>query len=176
MSPSACECSTSSSSVLETFPDKRAALDAYIDALDLKVDMRTRRGYLIHCLHEAQGLFGYLPLEVQCLVAERLRLQQADIYGVISFYSYFTDKPVGRNKVSVCTGTACFVRGAEKILDKCKDHLGVEEGDTTPDMRVTLNSLRCIGACSLAPAVMVNDKVHALMTPQKIPGILDECK
>lgn len=162
--------------VLEEFPDKAASLEAFIHTLDIAGDMESRRGHLILCLHKAQHIFGYLPLEVQRLVAERLRLQQGDVYGVISFYSYFTDQPVGRNKVNVCMGTACFVRGADKVMQACKDQLKVEENGTTPDMRVTLIGLRCVGACSLAPVVMVNDQVHGHVTTKMIPKILLSCK
>lgn len=157
-------------------PVKAAALESFIDTLDLSGDMESRRGHLILCLHKAQHIFGYLPLEVQRLVASRLRLQQSDVYGVISFYSYFTDKPVGRSKVAVCMGTACFVRGADKLMQACKDNLKVEENGTTDDMRATLIGLRCVGACSLAPVVMVNDKVYGGVTAKQIPKILADCK
>lgn len=157
-------------------PVKAAALNAFIDTLNLNVDMDERRGHLILCLHKAQHIFGYLPVEVQRLVADRLRLQMADVYGVISFYSYFTDKPVGRNKVAVCMGTACFVRGADKLMHACKEELKVEENGTTDDMRATLIGLRCVGACSLAPVVMVNDKVYGGVSAKQIPKILSECK
>ena len=98
----------------------------------------------------------YIAEEVQKFVAARLKLSPAEIYGVISFYSYFTDKPVGRYKINVCTGTACFVKGASKVLDEFKRRLDIKEGETTGDGKFFLGALRCVGACSLAPVVMVS--------------------
>ena len=111
----------------------------------------------------------------QKFVAARLKLSPAEVYGVISFYSYFTDKPVGRYKINVCTGTACFVKGAQKVLNEFKTRLGIKEGESTPDGKFFLGALRCVGACSLAPVVMVNDKVYGNMTAEKVADILKEC-
>ena len=172
----ACACGGKPASIFDVHPEKKQQLEDFLSSLDLSGDMDTRRGHLILGLHKAQHIFGYLPLEVQQLVASRLRLQQADVYGVISFYSYFTDKPVGRNKVCVCLGTACFVRGAEKILQAFKERLKIEENASTPDMNITLTSLRCVGACSLAPVVMVNDRVYGNVTTKMVPKIIADCK
>ncbi len=163
--------------LLIQFPERRQALEQYIAALNPPSDdMERRRGLLIGCLHKAQEIFGYLPPEVQDLVARNLRLQQSDVYGVISFYSYFTDQPVGKYKISVCTGTACFVRGADRILEEFKSKLGLEEGQSTTDMKFSLASLRCVGACSLAPVVMVNDRVYGNVTPKMVATILKDCE
>lgn len=162
--------------LLEKFPEKRRDLEDYIAQLQLGDDMERRKGFLIGCLHKAQEIFGYLPLEVQELVGKKLRLQQSDVYGVISFYSFFTDQPVGKYKVSVCTGTACFVRGADKILEEFKSKLGVEEGKSTADMKFTLSIIRCVGACSLAPVVMVNDRVYGNVTQQMVTKIINDCE
>ncbi|RMD76513.1 MAG: NAD(P)H-dependent oxidoreductase subunit E [Lentisphaerae bacterium] len=158
--------------ILDQYPDKCEQLEAYLNKLDLKQPIEKRRGYLIATLHFAQNLFGYLPLEVQELIADRLMLQQSDVYGVISFYSYFTDKPVGKYQIHVCTGTACFVKGADKILAEFKEQLKIEEGETTPDGKFSVGALRCVGACSLAPVVMVNDRVYGNVTPKMVKKII----
>ncbi len=169
-------CSDSRPNLLETYPEKRQELDEYISKLNLGDDMERRKGFLIGCLHKAQNIFGYLPLEIQELVGKRLRLQQSDVYGVISFYSFFTDQPVGKYKVNVCTGTACFVRGADKILEEFKSKLGLEEGQSSADLKFTLTSIRCVGACSLAPVVMVNDRVYGNVTAKMVPEIIKNCE
>ena len=161
-----------SSNVLDRNPQLTQALEAHIQGLKLGTNLAKRRGELIGVLHKAQHLFGYLPAEVQELVAKRLGLLRSDVYGVISFYSYFTDKPVGKYKINVCTGTACFVRGAERIMHEFSAALGVHEGGTTKDMKFTLNGLRCVGACSLAPVVMVNDRVYGKVTAKQVAQIL----
>jgi len=169
------DCCCGKRNVLEQHPGKCQALGQYIDELHLSSDEERRRGHLIGCLHKAQEFFGYLPPEVQELVGKKLRLQQSDIYGVISFYSFFTDQPVGKYKVSVCTGTACFVRGAGRILDEFKSALNLAEGQTSDDMKFTLTSIRCLGACSLAPVVMVNDRVYGNMVPKMVAEIIRNC-
>lgn len=118
------------------------------------------RERLIPLLHLVQKHLGYLPPAAQKLVADRLGMSPIQVYGVISFYHFFTTTPRGRYQVKVCTGTACFVRGAGRILDVLSDELGVESGSVTEDRSFNLDQVRCIGACGLAPAVMVNDKVH----------------
>lgn len=173
---SSCVCKCRDNGLLAEYPSKKKDLESYIDALPLPDDLARRRGFLIQCLHKAQALFGYLPLEVQEFVAEKLRLQQADVYGVISFYSFFTDKPVGRYKINVCTGTACFVKGSGKILEEFKSSLKIEEGQTTGDRKFTLGGIRCLGACSLAPIVMVNDRVYANVTPKMVAKIIKDCE
>ncbi len=162
--------------LLEQLPEKTGELDAYIDALPECESMDRRRGYLIQCLHKAQSLFGYLPQEVQEHVGDKLRLQLSDVYGVVSFYSFFTDVPVGKYKVNVCTGTACFVRGADKILKEFRDQLRIEEGETSDDMKFSLGGLRCVGACSLAPVVMVNERVYGNVTPKMVKEIIKDCE
>lgn len=162
--------------LLAEFPSKKKDLESYMDSLELPVDLARRRGFLIQCLHKAQALFGHLPREVQEFVAEKLNLQQADVYGVITFYSFFTDKPIGRYKINVCTGTACFVKGSGKVLDEFKSVLKVEEGETTEDRKFTLGGIRCLGACSLAPIVMVNERVYANVTPKMVAKIIKDCE
>ena len=108
-------------------------------------------------------------------LAEKLGLHLSEVYGVISFYSFFTTKPLGKHQISVCTGTACFVRGSGKVLDEFKRYLTVSEGETTADGKFSLGALRCVGACSLAPVVMVNGRVYGNVTPKKVAEILSEC-
>ena len=129
-------------------------------------------GELIMILHEAQSLLGYLPQEIQEVVAEQLEIPIAQVYGVVTFYSYFTMEPKGRFPISVCMGTACYVRGAEKILEELARQLEIKVGETTSDGLFSLNCLRCVGACGLAPVVTIGDKVYGRLTTDKIRDIL----
>lgn len=129
---------------------------------------------LINVLHKAQGIFGYLPAEVQEIVARGLNIPVAKVYGVVTFYSFFTMIPKGQNPISICMGTACYVRGAEKVLDEFRRKLKVEVGQTTPDGKFSLNCLRCVGACGLAPVVMVGDKTYGRVSPDGVQDILAE--
>ncbi len=131
-------------------------------------------GEVINVLHKVQGEFGYLSAEVQELVAEELHIPVARVYGIVSFYSFFTMTPKGRYPISVCLGTACYVRGAEKVIDELKRQLSIQVGGTTPDGKFSLNCLRCVGACGLAPVMMIGDKVYGRVTPDKVAGILAE--
>ncbi len=162
-------------SIFERFPGLKEQLEAYIGSLPLSDDTEANRGYLIQCLHKAQSLFGYLPEELQILVAERLGLHLSEVYGVVTFYTYFTTKPVGRYRINVCTGTACFVKGADHILGEFGRYLGLKAGETGEDLKFSLGILRCVGACSLAPVVMVNDKVYGNVTVGKVPEIIADC-
>lgn len=129
-------------------------------------------GELIMILHEAQSLLGYLPQEIQEVVAEQLEIPIAQVYGVVTFYSYFSMEPKGRFPISVCMGTACYVRGAEKILEEFERQLEIKVGETTADGLFSLNCLRCVGACGLAPVVTIGDKVYGRLTTDKIRDIL----
>ena len=131
-------------------------------------------GEVINVLHKVQGEFGYLSAEVQELVAEELHIPVARVYGIVSFYSFFTMTPKGRYPISVCLGTACYVRGAEKVIDELKRQLAIQVGGTTPDGKFSLNCLRCAGACGLAPVMMIGDKVYGRVTADKVAGILAE--
>lgn len=145
-------------------------LDQFINSLP------TKKGALIQVLHHAQGLFGYLPREVQLHVAKRLDVAPSKVYGVVSFYSYFTTEPKGDYKISVCLGTVCFVKGADKILEEFEKQLGIKSGETTSDLKFSLEGLRCVGACGLAPVVVVNGKVYGHVKPEQVEGILNEYK
>lgn len=164
------------SSIVERYPEKRAELESYMAMLPLTEDSERNRGFLIQSLHKAQSIFGYLPQDLQLFIADKLKLHLAEVYGVVSFYTYFTIVPQGRYKINVCTGTACFVKGAGKILDEFKRYLNLREGQTTEDMKFSLGCLRCVGACSLAPVVMVNDKVYGNVDTKMVAEILNDCK
>lgn len=131
-----------------------------------------KRGVLLQALQEAQNIVGYLPMEVQKMVAEVLDITLSEVYSTVTFYSFFSLKPKGKYQIRTCLGTACYVRGAEKVLDRLKTELGIDVGDTTDDGKFSLNSCRCIGACGLAPAMIINDEVYGRMTPDKVPDIL----
>lgn len=134
-----------------------------------------KRGALIGVLHKAQSLFGYLPKEVQLFVGEKLNVPAAQVYGVVSFYSFFTMLPKGKYPISVCLGTACYVRGADKVLDIFKKELGIEVGQTTEDGRFSLDALRCVGACGLAPVVLIGEKVYGrINSAEEVKKILNE--
>ena len=143
-------------------------LNNFIDSLE------TKDGALIEVLHRAQEIFGYLPKEVQTFVAQKLNLPLSKVYGVITFYSYFTTEPRGKNVINICMGTACFVRGSGDILKEFENELGIKNGETTPDMKYTLGSLRCVGACGLAPVVTINDKVYGHFQKSDVKNILKE--
>ncbi|MFT5874266.1 MAG: NADH-quinone oxidoreductase E subunit [Clostridium sp.] len=132
----------------------------------------TKEGALIEVLHKAQGLFGYLPHEVQAFVSEKLNIPVSKVYGVVTFYSYFTINPRGEYVVNVCMGTACFVRGSADVLEEFEKKLNIKNGETTSDGKFTLGSLRCVGACGLAPVVTVNNKVYGHVTAEQVDKIL----
>ncbi len=133
-------------------------------------------GELINVLHKTQEHFGYLPAEVQEVVADQLKVPVAKVYGVVTFYSFFTMLPQGKYPVSICTGTACYVRGADNVLQEFKRQLNIEVGETTDDGKFSLNCLRCVGACGLAPVVLVGDKTYGRVSPEGVKEILDEYK
>ncbi|MBR5910722.1 MAG: NAD(P)H-dependent oxidoreductase subunit E [Bacteroidales bacterium] len=131
-------------------------------------------GEVINVLHKVQGEFGYLPAEIQELVAKELNIPVSRVYGIVSFYSFFTMTPKGEYPISVCLGTACYVRGAEKVLDELKRQLGINVGEVTPDGKFSLTCLRCVGACGLAPVIEVGEKVYGRVTPDHVKDIIAE--
>ena len=135
-----------------------------------------QEGTLIPILHKAQEIYGYLPLEVQNYIAEQLGIPITDIYGVATFYSQFTLKPKGKYKIGICMGTACYVKGAQKVLDKLQEVLNIKVGDSTDDGKFTLEATRCLGACGLAPVMVINDQVYGRLTPNDIEGIIAKYK
>ncbi|RLD11554.1 MAG: NAD(P)H-dependent oxidoreductase subunit E [Chlamydiae bacterium] len=134
-------------------------------------------GPLIQILHGAQGIFGYLPIDVLNYVADKLKKPSSEVYGVATFYHLFHLKPKGKYQFKVCLGTACYIRGGKMIVDVIKENLGIDMGEVTENMMFSLEAVRCIGACGLAPVMMVNDKVYdKLISPAKVRAIIDEYK
>ena len=130
------------------------------------------KGALMPVLHEAQKIFGCLPIEVQKVISEKLNMPMAEIYGVVTFYSQFSLEPKGDYVIGVCLGTACYVKGAQKIIDRIKREINVEVGATSPDGKFSLDATRCIGACGLAPVLIVNEDVYGRLVEADIPGII----
>ena len=150
--------------------DKYAALQQVID------ELKNEPGALMPIMQRAQDIFGYLPEDVQNIIAKGLDIPVSDVYGVATFYAQFNLEPKGKYIISVCLGTACYVKGAQLVLDELEKVLGVPAGSTTPDGLFTLNATRCLGACGLAPAMTVNGKVHPSMTPEKASALIAELK
>jgi len=149
--------------------------DCQIETIkDICKSFGNNAGELINILHKTQGVFGYLPAEVQSVIARELNISEAKVYGVITFYAFFTMKPKGKHKISVCMGTACYVRGAEKVVDEIKKELKINVGGITPDGKFSLDCLRCVGACGLAPVMMVGEKVYGRVEVPQIKEILAE--
>jgi len=134
------------------------------------------KGQLIRILQKAQDIFGYLPDDVQAFIAERLGVPVAEVNGVVTFYSLFSTKPKGKYIINVCMGTACYVKGAQQVMDALKKRLKIDEGETTPDGLFTLKSTRCVGACGLAPILAVNGKVQGMVDPGKIQELIKNCR
>jgi NADP-reducing hydrogenase subunit HndA len=139
-------------------------------------EYNNKEGELINVLHKVQKKLGYLPAEVQEVIARELNTSVAKVYGVVTFYSFFTMIPKGEFPISICMGTACYVRGAEQVLSEFKRQLKVEVGESTGDGKFSLNCLRCVGACGLAPVVMVGDKVYGRVAPTQVKEIISEYK
>ena len=150
-----------------------AAVKKINEICDRYADERTP---LMMILSDIQKEYGYIPLEVQELVSERTKVPVAEIYGVVTFYSFFSLKPKGKYVIGVCLGTACYVKGAQQIIDKFSDILGIGAGETTADGLFTIDALRCIGACGIAPAVTINGKVYPKVSVDAVKGIVDEYK
>lgn len=141
-------------------------LDKYISSLEDK------QGSLIIILHRAQKIFGYIPEEIQEFIGRKINMPVAKIYGVVSFYNFFSMKPKGKYQISVCTGTACYVRGADKVLEAIKKELNIQVGEVTKDGVFSLDCLRCVGACGLAPVIIVGEEVHGKVKPNEVKNIL----
>ena len=129
---------------------------------------------LMMILSDVQKEYGYIPLEVQELVSQRTGISVAEIYGVVTFYSFFSLTPKGKYVIGVCLGTACYVKGAQQVLDKFSELIGIKPGETSADGLFTLDALRCIGACGIAPAVTINGKVYPKMTVDKVAAVVEE--
>lgn len=148
-------------------PEQLKKLRAVID------ESRAAPGCLMHILQEAQAIYGYLPLEVQKTIAEGLDISLSEVYGVATFYSQFSLKPKGKHRVNVCLGTACYVKGSDKILEEVEKQLGIKCGECTEDGLFSIDSCRCVGACGLAPVMTIGEEVYGKLTPDAVKGILD---
>ncbi len=148
--------------------------EKYQELADFIEALPDTKGELIKVLHKAQGIFGYLPEEVQIFVAKKMNVPTAKVFGVVSFYSFFTMEPKGEHDINICLGTACYVRGAEKIASAFSKELGIQVGETTADGKFSLTALRCIGACGLAPVVTIGEKTYGRLTADMVKGILAE--
>ncbi len=133
---------------------------------------KQQKGALMPVLQEAQNLFGCVPLDVQEIIADGLGVSLSEVYGVATFYSQFSLKPKGKYVCGVCLGTACYVKGSQKVLDELLSELNITVGDTTQDGLFTVDATRCLGACGLAPVMMINDEVYGRLTPEEIPEII----
>ena len=132
------------------------------------------RDRLIAILNEIQEKYGYIPKQAQMVISEELSIPMAEIYGVITFYSRFTLTPKGKYNISVCLGTACFVKGSQSILDRAKEKLKIDSGEVTPDGKFSIDEVRCVGACGLAPVFMVNDEVYGNATVKMLDEVIDK--
>ncbi len=140
------------------------------------IDYDRKESNLIQILHMAQAIFGFLPTEIQQFIAEKMGLSVSKVNSVLTFYSFFSIKPKGEYTISVCLGTACYVRGGKEVLNRLKDELGIDVGETTGDKRYSLLVMRCIGSCGLAPAMTINEKVYKQVNPNRIKRILGMLK
>ena len=147
-------------------PEQKAKLDEVITKCNGDKSM------LMHVMQEAQGIYGYLPREVQVMIAEGMDVPLEKVYGIATFYAQFSLSPKGEYDISVCLGTACYVKGAQQLVDKISEILGIEPGECTEDGKFSLEECRCIGACGLAPVFTVNGEVYGKITADDVPGIL----
>ena len=149
-------------------PEQKAKLDAVI------AECKDDKSQLMHVMQEAQGIYGYLPREVQVMIAEGMDVPLEKVYGVATFYAQFSLSPKGEYDISVCLGTACYVKGSQQILDKISEVLGIGAGECTEDGKFSLEATRCIGACGLAPVFTVNDEVYGKATPELMKKVIKE--
>ena len=145
-------------------------LKEYIDTI------KNSEGVLMQTLQKAQGIFGYLPIEVQKFISEEMDIPLAEIYGVVTFYTQFSIEPKGKHKIGVCLGTACYVKGSQLVMDKISKELNIKIGCTTEDNLFTLEATRCLGCCGLAPVMIIDDEVYGKLDPKKIPDIIAKYK
>ena len=157
--------------------DAKTALDSHItEFIDACLRKSNPESYLIAVLHKIQQQYGYLSVEHMSEVAYRLRVPMSTVSGVSTFYHFFRLQPRGTYSISICLGTACFVKGADKILDAFRTELGIELGETTADGLFSLESSRCLGVCALAPVVTINDKVYSKVSPKQVPELINKVK
>lgn len=157
--------------------NNEGSLQKYLEPLqEILENFENEKKDLIPVLQGAQEAYGYLPKEVLIEVGNQLGLSFVEVYGVVTFYSQFHLQPRGKNVIRVCMGTACHVRGGDQILEKIKSQLKIDDGETTEDLQFTLETVACIGACGLAPVIMINDETYGRLEPKNIPDILRDYK
>lgn len=137
-------------------------------------ELGAKESSLISILHKTQDLYGYIPREAQGFIAKELGIPASKVYGVVSFYSYFVDKPKGKYQISVCLGTACYVKGAADVLKRIEEELGIKFGETTEDLQFSIAQTRCLGDCSNAPVLMINQELFGKVHPDEVPLILEK--
>lgn len=161
-----CTQGTSSGVAFTGTPEQKEKLLAVI------AEKKDEPGALMPILQEAQAIYGYLPIEVQTIIAEEMNVPLEKVYGVSTFYSQFTLNPKGKYQISVCLGTACYVKGSGAILEEIENKLGIKNGECTSDGKFSIDACRCVGACGLAPVMLVNEDVYGRMTPDQVEGVL----
>uniref|UniRef100_A0A7C4VUJ3 NAD(P)H-dependent oxidoreductase subunit E n=1 Tax=Fervidobacterium thailandense TaxID=1008305 RepID=A0A7C4VUJ3_9BACT len=153
--------------VCETHKELYKELDEFIEKV------KDKPGILIAVLHKAQEIFGWLPQEVQEYIAEKLGLPVSEVHGVVTFYNFFATKPKGKNQIKICLGTACYVKGADRVMERFLEELGVQAEEVTPDGLFSVHPVRCLGACSMAPVVLVGEKdFYGKVTPDMVSKII----
>jgi len=143
---------------------------------DILTETQKKRGVLIHAFQQIQKEHNYLPEDVLRSLSKKLNIALSEVYSTATFYKHFYFKPRGKNIVCVCTGTACHVRGSDKVLEKIEESFGIKEGETTPDLSLTLETVGCVGCCGLAPVITVNEEVAGDLSPKKVDGIIKSVK
>lgn len=149
-------------------PEQEAKLRAVIE------EKKHVEGSLMQVMQEAQEIYGYLPLEVQTIIAEGMGVSVEQVYGIATFYAQFALSPKGEHQISVCLGTACYVKGSQDIIDRISELLGIGSGECTPDGKFSLEACRCIGACGLAPVMTVGEDVYGRLTKADVDGIIEK--
>ena len=147
--------------------EQKAKLDAVI------AECKGDKSQLMHVMQEAQGIYGYLPYEVQKMLAEGMDVSMSEVYGVATFYAQFSLVPKGKYIISVCLGTACYVKGADRVLTAIEEKLGIKSGECTPDRKFSIEACRCVGACGLAPVMTVNGEVYGKVTPEQAVKVIE---
>ena len=167
--------------MVETFKDvstaiKQDKINIAEKVNEILTSFTGNKAELIPILQQIQQVFGYLPEDAMSQIADFVNVPECSIYGVATFYAQFKFTPVGRNVIKVCRGTGCYVKGAPRLLDEIEARLGIKDGETTPDMEYTLETVACFGSCALAPVMVVNDRVYGNVTVEKVREILDSNK
>ena len=162
-----------SESAVAVFEGTKEQEQKLMEAIELH---KSQKGALMPVIQAAQSIYGYMPEEVQKMVADGMGVSLSEIYGIVTFYSQFSLTPKGKYKITICMGTACYVIGAGQVLERFEKELGIKDGECTPDKKFSLNSARCVGACGLAPVISINEDVYGKLTEEMVPDILNNYK